>query len=325
MATAVRLGLFEALKEPLTVEALCLACDILPEPTHPLCGLLSELGLLSRWGAQYKNTPLSSIYLTTASPWFQGAVIRDIQNGFFLWDHLETVLKEGPVAVEEETFFEDGLVDSLAAEILCGELQKTVTTVAGLSAFKKARSLLDLGGGHGLYAIALCQENPDLRAIVFDFPDIATKAEAVLKTHGAHRVDFVSGNLFADDFGAGHDVVLLSYNPGGKSPDLLNKIADALNPGGLFVTKHLYYRDGEGSKDRLMDLEWSLSAFKGVSKGPHIYRFGGDLHWEAYLKLLEERFTIVETMDADTFAGHPLAKFGDRLDSRMICAVKKNQ
>jgi len=325
MTASVRMGIFDALEESLTLEELCHACKVLPPVTAHLLELLCELGLLHRRKGLYQNTPLSSLYLVTSSPLFQGAVMRDIQNGFSLWDRLDRVLQEGPIAVEEEAFFENGLVDSLAAEILCGELQKTVEAVASIPAFQQARSLLRLGGGHGLYAIALSQLNPDLNATVFDFPDIARKAEEVMAAHGANRVRFVPGNLFTDDLGSGHDVIFLSYNPGGKNPALLKRIHDALKPGGLFVTKHVYYRKEEGSKDRLLDLEWSLSAFKGVTKGHNIYRFSGDLSWEAHRDLLKRHFTIEQTLEADAFSGHPLAKFGDRMDSKMIIAVKKRQ
>ena len=325
MNAAVRLGLFDALEEPLTLTGLCTACNLkLPAAEH-LVELLCELGLLCRKEGYYRNTPLSALYLASSSPLFQGAVMRDVQNGFALWERLDRVLREGPLDVMEEDFFENGMVDSLAAEILCGELQKTVDAVAAIPAFQQARSLLDLGGGHGLYAIALSRINPELRATVFDFPDIARKAEEVMAAHGADRVRFVSGNLFTDDLGSDHDVIFLSYNPGGKNPALLKRIHDALKPGGLFVTKHVYYGKGEGSKDRLLDLEWSLSAFKGVGKEDNIYRFSGDLSWEAYRDLLERHFTIKEILEADAFSGHPLAKFGDRLDSRMIVAVKKGQ
>ncbi|WP_300671942.1 class I SAM-dependent methyltransferase [Desulfoluna sp.] len=323
MTAAVRLGIFDALEEPLTLEGLCDACRLLPPATKHLLELLCELGLLNRQDDRYRNTPLSALYLVTSSPLFQGAVMRDIQNGFALWDRLDRVLQEGPIAVEEETFFENGLVDSLAAEILCGELQKTVEAVASVPAFKQARSLLDLGGGHGLYAIALSRINPELHATVFDFPDIARKAEEVLAANGADRVRFVPGNLFTDDLGSDHDVIFLSYNPGGKNPALLKRIHDALKPGGLFVTKHVFYKKEEGSKDRLLDLEWSLSAFNGVKKGDNVYRFSGDLSWEAHQDLLTQYFTIEETLEADAFSGLPLAKFGDRVDSRMIIAVKK--
>ncbi|VVS95591.1 methyltransferase [Desulfoluna spongiiphila] len=325
MTAALRLGIFDALEEPLTLAGLCEACKVMPPATEHLVELFCELGLLHRQDGMYRNTPLSSLYLVTSSPLFQGAVMRDIQYGFSLWDRLDQVLRQGPIAVEEEAFFENGLVDSLAAEILCGELQKTVEAVSAVPAFQQARSLLDLGGGHGLYAIALSQMNPELKATVFDFPDIARKAEEVMAAHGAHRVRFVPGNLFTDDLGSDHDVIFLSYNPGGKNPALLKRIHDALKPGGLFVTKHVYYKKGEGSKDRLLDLEWSLSAFNGVSKDSNIYRFSGDLSWEAHRDLLERHFTIEQILEADAFSGHPLAKFGDRMDSKMIVAVKKRQ
>jgi spermidine synthase len=36
--------------------------------------------------------------------------------------------------------------------------------------------------------------------------------------------------------------VIFSYNPGGKNERILEKIHRCLKPGGLFVTKHAFYR-----------------------------------------------------------------------------------
>lgn len=51
-----------------------------------------------------------------------------------------------------------------------------------------------------------------------------------------------------------------------ENPKLVPKIHKALNDGGIFITKHAFYKKGEGSKDPLLDLEWNLTKFEGVKR-----------------------------------------------------------
>ena len=101
------------------------------------------------------------------------------------------------------------------------------------------------------------------------------------------------------------------------------KIHRCLNPGGLFVTKNAFYRQEEGSKSVLLDAEWHLTAFSGVEKGRNVYAFHGDLSWEAYMERLRQRSVVDEIIDAKDYATPPLAKFGDRLDSKIIICRKR--
>ena len=230
---------------------------------------------------------------------------------------------DGPIRVDEEEIFENNLVFSLASEALCGELQRTVSIISEIPEFRKARRLLDLGGGHGLYAIAATAMNPDLRAVVYDLPEVVEQAKIYIKQFNASRVETVSGNFFEDDMGSGYDVVQLFYNPAGKNPWMIPKIHSCLTDDGIFISKHAFYNRKDRSKSSLMDLEWNLTSFRGMTKGEKIYSFEGDLFFEDYLKLLGEYFTILKIIESQQFAGYPLSKFGDALDSKIIVAKKK--
>jgi predicted O-methyltransferase YrrM len=323
VAAAVRLGLFDHLDETRRPEELASLLGTDSNLTADLCDLLVEMGLLAQEGAGLANTSLSRTYLHGGSPWFQGAVIDNIFSGFGLWQRMEQICREGPIRVDEADFFENNLVDSLAAEILTGELQQTIAAVAHQPGFPAVRRALDLGGGHGLYAMALANQNPNIEAVVFDFPTVAKDFCRYRQRFGAENVRFVPGNLFADDLGRDFDLVLFSYNPGGKNEVILEKIHSCLNRGGLFVTKHAFYRQEERSKSALLDAEWQLIAFSGVEKGRNVYAFGGDLSWEAYTERLQQGFVVDEIIDTKEFATPPLAKFGDRLDSKIIICRKR--
>ena len=290
-----------------------------------ICEILVNLGFIKKEGDSFKNTELSSLYLKSDSLLYQKEVLKNIKNGFELWRKLTNVLENGPIKVVEEDFFQDNLIHSLALEILCGELQKTVKIIAGFPEFEKAEKLLDLGGGHGLYSIAFARLNKNLRAYVFDFPNVIKETETYIKKFKAERVNVISGNLFKDDIGNEYDIILFSYNPGGKNPNLVPKIYSSLKKGGLFITKHAFYHRGEGSRDYLLDVEWNLSAFEGVHKGDKIYTFAKDLSYEDYLDLLERYFSIEKIVEGNEFGSYSyLSKFGDTLGSKIIIAKKKS-
>lgn len=321
---ALKIKLFDHLETLKNTDVLSEELGIASELTLILCEVLVSIGLLERQNRSFKNTKISDTYLKSNSLYYQHEVLNNIQGGFRLWDNLSEILRNGPIMINEYNIFQDNLIHALAAEILGGELQKTMDIIAEFPSFQKAKTLLDLGGGHGLYAIAFTRINPYLKAYVFDFPNVIKDTQAYINKFAAERVDVITGNLFTDDLGNGYDIIFFSYNPGGKNPDLVPKIHAALSDGGLFITKHAFYKRNEGSKGLLLDMEWNLTAFKGVKKGSKMYSFAGDLTYEDYLELLEKYFTLEKIAEANEFGGSRLSKFGDTLDSKIIIARKKS-
>ncbi|HEU0076899.1 MAG TPA: methyltransferase, partial [Longimicrobiaceae bacterium] len=103
-----------------------------------------------------------------------------------------------------------------------------------------ARRLLDLGGGHGIYAAAFCNRHPELHATLFDLPEALEAGREMLADAGLEgRVDFLAGDLLRDDFGSGYDAVLLASVVHCLLPEdcarLLGRVRDALNPGGVVI------------------------------------------------------------------------------------------
>lgn len=324
LRVALQQGLFDALEHERSAENLSAELKVEPAMTEDLCEILCDIGFLERIAGGYRNTAMSNAFFRKRSLWYQGEVVKNLHHGFRQWEGLETVWESGPQPLSESRFFsQNNFIHSLKAEVLIGELQKTVAIVAGLPGFSQAQRLLDLGGGHGLYSMALCRMNPNLEATVFDFPEMEEHVDSTISEHRAENLVFRAGNLFTDDFGQGYDIIFFSYNPGGKNPVVLRKIHRSLKQGGFFITKHAFYRCDEVSKSRLLDIEWNLSAFEGSKKGRTIYRFAGDMSYEEYLVFMEEYFHILKIIDAPEFAAPDLQKFGDRLDSKIIVAKKR--
>ncbi len=74
-----------------------------------------------------------------------------------------------------------------------------------------ARVLLDVGGGTGIYSIAWLLRHPELRAIVWDRPEVLKVAREMAEPYGvADRLELLAGDMFRDPVPEGADVVLLS-------------------------------------------------------------------------------------------------------------------
>ena len=74
-----------------------------------------------------------------------------------------------------------------------------------------ARRLLDVGGGSGALSIALAKANPELECVIWDIPAVCPIADEYVRTAGCEdRVTSQPGDMFAEDYPAGFDTVLLS-------------------------------------------------------------------------------------------------------------------
>ena len=117
--------------------------------------------------------------------------------------------------------------------------------------------MIDLGGGHGLYSIGFCRNNPALSAVVFDWPSAREVACETIQSAGMEqRVRFQEGDLWRDDFGSGYDVALLfqvvhMYSPE-QNIQLLKKAWQALAPGGRVVINDQVAIEATGSLARVM-------------------------------------------------------------------------
>jgi len=268
--TALDLGLFDLLREPMTGHDCAAALGCRQDLLVLLCEALVSLGLLEKDGTRFRSSAQARSYLIRDSPFCQQHALSFQRQLAGLWMDLPIILKNGPVTYDRAQMFRDVIIPSMAESCRCGTLQTVTGHVAAQPEFSAARRLLDLGGGHGLYAIALCQKNPDLEAVVFDLPQVTDATGSFIARHHASRVHVLPGDFFCDPIGSGYDIIFSSSNPGGKVPSLIPRIAGALNPGGLYINKQAV---DETEPDPWASLEWNLWAFTGMQKQEKRYTF----------------------------------------------------
>lgn len=241
LGAALRLGVLDALAAgPRDAAGIAAATGCDARGIGLLADVLVSLDYLSHDPAGYALAPAAR-WLLPDSPIPYGPAVSLWQHLLFrLWDDLESAVRHGrpvldfygwldehPDVREEFQQVQAGLAGWLA-----GEVVDLVPVPAG------AASLLDVGGGHAVYAAAFCAAHPSLTATVLDLPGALVAGKETVAAAGVgDRVELRPGDWSAAGLGSGHDVALLFNVVHGNDPEqnaaLLRRVAGALRPGGV--------------------------------------------------------------------------------------------
>jgi len=98
-----------------------------------------------------------------------------------------------------------------------------------------AKSLLDIGGGSGVFPMALLRRYPVLEAVVIDIPNVCEVGSKIAQENKlGDRISYTAIDFIKDELPGGFDVVLCC-DTGPYSQALFRKIRGALNPGGRLI------------------------------------------------------------------------------------------
>ena len=304
--TAFELGVPDVFLVPGTPADLAEKTGCHPGLAPLLCEGLVPLGILKKEGDNYRSTEYARAHFTKDASYPLRNTLRFQRMLGDLWTRFPEILKTGPVMFDREEMFRNLIIPSMADQCRCGLLQKITGYMTAIPEFHEARRLLDLGGGHGLYSIAFCKQNPGLEAVVFDLPQVTAATEDFIREYHATRVHTQPGDFFRDPIGEGYDIVFSSSNPGGKVPSLIPKIADSLNEGGLYINKQGM---DSAPTDPLSDLEWNLWTFHGIQKSPVRYTFENSVPLSEYNNRLKDHgFVIRDIIPVDFQSAMTISK-----------------
>jgi SAM-dependent methyltransferase len=110
-------------------------------------------------------------------------------------------------------------------------------------------SILDVGGGSGIYSAVWLGINPAARSTQLDWGPVNTIARRVVAEHGAaDRFDCIDGDCHTADFGtARYDIGVYSHVAHQEGPDdnvaILTKFRRALKPGATLVISEFIVDD----------------------------------------------------------------------------------
>jgi hypothetical protein len=190
----------------------------------------------------------------TSSSYVGGFVQHMVTESSGRLETLEEYLRRGKDAVDAgrpspyERFYrdEESTRDFMRAmwDLSYGVSRELV----GLAGLDGHRLLIDIGGANGPFAVAALEQAPELRAVVFDLPEVGPYLEETRQAHGlADRLSFQPGDFFADELPEG-DLIALGYVmsnwPNEECATLLRKVHDACAPGGRVLVMERLFDDG---------------------------------------------------------------------------------
>ncbi len=206
---------------------------------------LIDIGILEKVEGLIRNNPLLSPYLVSESPLYQGESIRSVQEGF--WGMGIDILTNGPETPgKPEGRMTPEFLRVVSQHSMRGEIQEITRILSSFGEFASARRLLDIGGGHGMYAISFCQQNPNLSAVILDRTHITPFTRDMVARYGlSDRIEVISGDMDLDLPYSGYDLVYASHMMYREKdlPYLISRIVRVLNEGGLFISNHKFKED----------------------------------------------------------------------------------
>lgn len=145
--------------------------------------------------------------------------------------------------------------------------------VARLPVPDDARDLLDIGGSHGYYSVAMCRRHEGLRAVVLDLPQAVEAAAPLLAAEGmGDRVVHRAGDALRDDLGEeAYDVVMIAqlvhHFSDEQNRELAARVARALRPGGVYAILDAFRPrtpDDAGQVGAMLEFYFALTSQSGT-------------------------------------------------------------
>jgi SAM-dependent methyltransferase len=274
---ASRAGLFDALRDGgRTVEEIAASRGTDSRATGKVLDALLAHGYLRYRNGRYELNRLSRKWLLSDSP---HTIVHklDFQEIEWRWtEGFDQWLYDGTardmhqtLSPEEWRRYQWGMRDLSTAPAMELAWRAPVPKVA--------ETLLDIGGSHGFYSVALCRRHPGLTATVLELPEaIPTAAEILAREGMGDRVVHMVGNGLEDDLGVdAYDAVLIAnlvhHFDAGQNLLLAQKVARALRPGGVFMVMDAVRIASPAEADRpnrrlgaVLDVYFALTSTSGT-------------------------------------------------------------
>ncbi|OHD64163.1 MAG: hypothetical protein A2176_00800 [Spirochaetes bacterium RBG_13_51_14] len=257
VSAALRLGIFEAMEDDgRGIDEIAAAAGADAYGVSLLVGALENLGYLKQRRGKYVVTAMTRKWILRSSPRSIADLFLSFDDMASRWDQLHESIRAGRPPVlgwewldqhpERWDTYHAGL--KCTASLVSGELMRKISLPSS------ARTILDLGGGHGQYCIEFCRRYSRLTGTVYDWQPAEAVARKNIAASGlSGRVAFRAGDFVKEDIGSGYDVVLM-FNiirifTARELAPLFRKTFDALNRGGvIIVMDHM----GHSSRSRFM-------------------------------------------------------------------------
>lgn len=274
---ATKAGLFEALANGgRSADEIATDCRTHPFPTTKMLDALLAHDYLRFRNGRYELNAMSRKWLLADSP---NTLMHklDFQEIEWRWtEEFDSWLRDGSPRRMHETLTTDEWRRYQWA-------MRDVSTAPATEFAQRTRldrnagTLLDIGGSHGFYSVALCRRHPGLSATILELPQaIPTAAEILKRENIGERVTYQEGNALESDLGERtFDVVLIAnlvhHFTDAENREIAAKVARALRPGGVYmvldairISSPDQAKQAGGSLGAILDVYFALTSTSGT-------------------------------------------------------------
>ncbi len=202
---AAKLGVADHLEDgPKSSAHLAELVEADPPALYRLLRSLASLGIFAEGEEKVFGLTALAQPLRTGGPLRAWAIMSGEAWNWGAWGDLLHSVKKGEAAFAHA--FGVGLFDYLAMHPEDGEVfndamtsgtRETIEAFLAVYDFSNIKNVVDVGGGHGILVAGLLRTHPDLRAVIFDRPQVVAGARSLLEAEGvAERAQFIEGDFF---------------------------------------------------------------------------------------------------------------------------------
>ncbi|MGO8757376.1 MAG: methyltransferase [Terracidiphilus sp.] len=209
LLTALELDLFTAVADGASADQAASTIGADARATAMLLNALVALGLLSKNGDIYRNTPESARFFVQGSKDNHRDGLLHTANIWHRWSTLTDAVRQGrsiPVDRADTPEWTRNFITGMQQN--AKDRAPLVVRALGTD---NVRRILDLGGGSGIYSIAFAQANREIKCEILDLSEVVPLTTDYVRRAGVEsQVSIRAGDMLHDDLGRGFDIVLLN-------------------------------------------------------------------------------------------------------------------
>ncbi len=238
--TALELDLFTAVGDEANAEQIGTRVHANARAVGMLLNALVALGLLTKSGDDYRNTPESNRFFVQGSKDNQRDGLLHTANIWHRWSTLTDAVRTGThISIDRDDSPEWTRNFITGMQRNAKNRAPLVVKALGTTG---VRRILDLGGGSAAYSIAFAQACPEVRCEILDIPEVVPiTAEYVSQAGVSAQVSLRAGDMRQDEFGSGYDIIMLNaichMFSEEQNRDIFRRAQKALAPNGCLAVQ----------------------------------------------------------------------------------------
>ncbi len=258
ITAADEIGTFAAISDrALSTDALAAQLQVNARALSIHLGLLAALGMVERRDGLWRATALARTWMHPDGEGYYGPLLFGYRESMPIHKQMIETLKTGGMASGHHSAAKEwergALPQDMAHRIAAFMNAHSVASsrsVARMPVMKDVASLLDVGGGSGVFSIEIAKANPRLSATILEIDTMCVAARAYIDKAGAERVTTLACDMFRQDWPTQHDAHFFSNIFHDWSDETCRMLAAksfaALPPGGRILL-HEILMDDDGT------------------------------------------------------------------------------